>query len=159
MSHAFFGGITGGCEYDKNNLMESMTYENCVNNGNVSAEGLMNNKNAQAGGIAAIVYAKNLKFINCANNGNISASIVAGTGYAKAGGICANVQNNGSNNVVANSCINTGNVTVDCTGDKHNSADNQAAGIFGYVLADANKGVDIQYCITTGGITGNKINH
>ena len=158
MSHAFFGGISGGCEKDDNNKMEYVIYENCVNNGNISADGLMNNKNAQVGGMGAYLAAKEVKFINCINNGNLSASVVAGTGYAKAGGLSANIQNQGSGNfVVANGCINTGDVTVDCTGDKHNSADNQAAGIFGYVLADANKGVDIQYCITTGVITGNKM--
>ena len=155
-----FGGISGGHEKDTGNMQTSLIYENCVNNGKISADDLLNPtaaKNAQVAGIAAYAVAKEVKFINCVNAGDVSASIIGGSGTIKVGGICANVQNYGTNSVVAYSCINTGNVSGSCESSKATSADNQVAGLFGYVLADTTKGVDIQYCITTGNITGTKM--
>ena len=156
MSVANFGGISGGHEKDENNMQAAISYENCVNNGKITAEDMMNGKNITLGGIAAYVCAADVKFINCTNTGDVAGSVVDGKGVVKAGGICGNVQNYNSDHVIANTLTNTGNVTVDCQGSNNNSADNQAAGIFGYVLASGSKGVDMQYCVTTGVITGNK---
>ena len=157
MSVANFGGISGGHEKDEKNMQAAISYENCVNTGNITAEDMMNGKNITLGGIAAYVCAAGVKFINCTNTGDVSGKVVDGKGVVKAGGICGNVQNYSSGHVIANTLTNTGNVTVDCQGTNHNSADNQASGIFGYVLAGTTKGVDMQYCVTTGVITGNKM--
>ena len=145
-----FGGISG----QSRKATKTVIYENCVNNGNISCDGLVGGKGASAAGIAATIYANGtMKFVNCINTGNISAST---DGDAKAAGICANAQNQ-NKHTVAYKCFNGGNITA-------NGASDNAAGIFGYCLGGPNSGdfgvpgygFDIQYCVTTGNITGTK---
>ena len=146
-----FGGITGSSK----SYTTTIIYENCINNGNISCEGLQNAKEANAGGITARAYADGtMKFINCINTGDISAS---STGKAKAAGICSNVQNKAKMSV-AYKCLNSGNISA-IADDEGN-----CGGIFAYVLGGPNSadyavkgyGMDIQYCVTTGNVTGSK---
>ena len=146
-----FGGITGSGKGSTTTII----YENCINNGNISCEGLQNNKEANAGGITARAYADGtMKFINCINTGDISAS---STGNAKAAGICSNVQNKAKMSV-AYKCFNSGNISAIA------DVEGNCGGIFAYVLGGPNSydyavkgyGMDIQYCVTTGNVTGSK---
>lgn len=164
-----FGGISG----QSRKWTTTVIYENCVNNGNISCDGLVDGKSASAAGIAATTYGNGtMKFINCINTGDISASSSGSyinssnkevAADAKAAGICASAQNQ-SKLTVAYKCFNGGNITANAVGTATAEASSNAAGIFGYCLGGPNDrnfavagyGFDIQYCVTTGTITGDK---
>ena len=181
-SPANFGGMVGG--------MQSGAYvaifENCVNNGNISAEDMIDyvwyynstdkvfqwgTKNSQVAGIVALAYAtKKLEFINCINNGNISVSLVdhdraKNEGYGRAAGLSANAQlKKGSDTgyMLATGCINNGKITVKNYNEKGNSPNNNAGGLFAYVLGGndgthqgkTGYGAKIEYCANLGEVTG-----
>lgn len=169
-----FGGITGsGVTKEKNKTPDTKTiiYENCINNGNISCEGLQGGKEANAAGITARAYADGtMKFINCINTGDISASssgsYINSKGKeigakAKAAGICANTQN-AKKMSVAYKCFNSGDVFATAVGTATAAGEGNCGGIFAYVLGGPNSsdyavkgyGMDIQYCVTTGNVTG-----
>ncbi|MGM9643081.1 MAG: GLUG motif-containing protein, partial [Eubacteriales bacterium] len=108
-------------------------FENCINNGTVSASG---STTALVSGIASEFYVSNtwpgkdcrVKFINCINNGSITSTTTNSGVYSHAGGI-AGYTGNGLTEYEFRGCIN--NAEVKSVGGK----EDRSGGIVGSVYA------------------------
>ncbi|MBR2987104.1 MAG: hypothetical protein IKC63_03710 [Clostridia bacterium] len=132
-------------EYDSTNV-HTMTFINCVNNGNFSTA-TNEDRNSAAGfvcGNSPIIF--DLTFENCTNNGNVTATNGSAAGFAT-------VRNDGNRDEQSsfkfNGCVNNGTIKADV-------GVGSAAGILALPSNDVTGTVVIKNSINTGDVIGGK---